>query len=106
MKLVPAGMFPVAVVIFGITKLWNVDISAKMMIEYDLGMTSLGLIPEVGYRVVKNVRVAAGYNLTKLNDRDLSGEGYSAHGPFIQLKFKFDENTFRSLSAVSKGAPR
>ncbi|MBP2688882.1 MAG: conserved repeat domain protein, partial [Deltaproteobacteria bacterium] len=43
--------------------------------------------------IVKNLYAGAGYNFARLNDRDLSGAGWQSHGPFIELKVKFDEAT-------------
>jgi len=84
---------------------WDLDLSAKLQDQYDTGVHSCGVIGELGYRVAKNVRVAAGYNLSRLNDRDLAGESYSSSGPFVQLKFKFDENTIGGLYQDLKAKP-
>jgi len=80
-----------------ITDRWDVSVDGKAMNQYQTGTSSLGGMASVGYRVVKNVRVAAGYNFARLNDRDLAGEGYQSHGPYLQVKFKFDEGTLDEL---------
>ena len=49
---------------------------------------------EAGYRVAKNVWVSAGYNWSGFYDRDLSGSDYTAQGPYLRLRAKFDENLF------------
>lgn len=84
-------------IVYDLDDYWDVGISAKLMNQYDIHVSSLGFIPQVGYRVHKNVRVVGGYNYSGLNDRDLAGEGYSTNGPFVQLKFKFDEMTIEEL---------
>ena len=33
----------------------------------------------------------------RLDDRDLSGAGYRSQGPFVELRFKFDEETLRQV---------
>jgi uncharacterized repeat protein (TIGR01451 family) len=82
-------------IIFDLTESWYFGAYTKVMNQYETGMTKLGWIAKIGYRLRKNLLLGAGYNLSQLNDRDLDGEDYRAQGMFMELKFKFDENTFR-----------
>jgi uncharacterized repeat protein (TIGR01451 family) len=84
---------------YDLTERWDLDLSTRVMNQYQSGVTAFGIVPQVSYLAYKNVKVALGYNFAKLNDRDLSGEDYSAQGPFIQLKMKFDEITIRDVYA-------
>lgn len=83
---------------FDITDRWDMGVFGKVMNQYQTKMFSTGGIIKVGYMVFKNLRVGIGYNFSKLNDRDLSGENYHSKGFFIEMKFKFDEDTFTFLS--------
>ncbi len=84
----------------------DVSVYGKVMNQYQAGMTAFGSVVSVGYRVMKNLRVIAGYNFSKFNDRELSGEGYMSQGPFVTTQFKFDEGTFVELCEKFLGACR
>jgi hypothetical protein len=65
---------------------------------------SLGV--EVGYLLQANLWVSAGYNATGFRDRDLSSD-YTARGPFLRLRFKFDADLFAgSDPAINRSLPR
>ena len=52
--------------------------------------TETGLVAEVGYYLTPNMRLAAGYTLGNVDDRDFSGSR-SAGGPYLALTFKINE---------------
>ncbi|MGH7526622.1 MAG: hypothetical protein ACREMX_07945 [Gemmatimonadales bacterium] len=60
------------------------------------GLTSrrYGLGIEGGRLLTRNLRLAAGYNLFGFSDRDLTSAGYTSHGLYLDLGFKFDEALF------------
>ena len=78
---------------YDLTDRWDVGGQARLMNQYSVGAHELGAMVRTGYRIVKNLYAGVGYNFARLNDRDLSGSGWQSHGPFIELKFKFDEAT-------------
>lgn len=77
-----------------ITNKWNVSAHAKLMNQYQVKMHSLGYVVKTDYNVMKNFFLGAGYNSSRLDDKDLSGRDYSAHGFFVDMRFKFDEGIF------------
>jgi len=60
---------------------------------------------EIGYQVMKDLWVSAGYNFVGLKDRDLTANEYTSKGAYIRLRFKFDETTLGFASAGAKGKP-
>ncbi|OGP80112.1 MAG: hypothetical protein A2Z13_03555, partial [Deltaproteobacteria bacterium RBG_16_64_85] len=74
---------------YDLTDRWDVGVLAKLMNQYETGMHSVGAVAKTGYRVYKNLYAGIGYNLSRMNDSDLSGANYQSHGPFLELKFKF-----------------
>ena len=74
----------------------NLDVSA----EYRLLTAHLtqarmhGGFVEVGYRIVEQMWLSLGYCFDRF-DEDLTGESYRGEGPYLKLRFKFDENFFR-----------
>ena len=53
-----------------------------------------GLGGEAGVIVMRNVRIAGGYNLLGFTDRDLSSFRTTRRGAYIEFGFKFDEGLF------------
>jgi len=49
---------------------------------------------ELGYLLATNFWVSAGYNVFGYRDADLAGADYTAKGPFVRLRYKFDETLF------------
>jgi uncharacterized repeat protein (TIGR01451 family) len=78
---------------YDVTDRWDVGAQARLMNQYVMSAHELSAVLRTGYRVVKNLYAGAGYNFARLNDQDLSGSGWQSHGPFIELKVKFDEAT-------------
>ncbi|NNG47340.1 MAG: OmpA family protein, partial [Deltaproteobacteria bacterium] len=92
-------------VTYALTDRWDVGVLGKIMNQYDTGMHSVGAVVKTGYRVYRNLYAGVGYNLSRMDDKDLSGSNYQSHGPFMELKFKFDENTLKGPAEPVKVAP-
>ena len=92
---------------YDLTDRWDVGVLGKLLNQYETGMHSVGAVVRTGYRVYRNLYAGVGYNFSRMNDADLSGADYQSHGPFLELKFKFDEETLGrpAKSAVAKTGP-
>ena len=51
------------------------------------------------FRLARNVWIAVGYNFVGFHDEDFSRNRYTEQGPFIKLRIKADQDTFRDLAA-------
>jgi hypothetical protein len=51
----------------------------------------------LGFQVIPNLWVSVGYNLSGFEDSDFSQAEYTAKGPFLRFRYKFDQNTIRDL---------
>ena len=49
---------------------------------------------ELGYRSLKNLGLSLGYSFGRFA-ADLTGDDYRGGGPYLKLRFKFDEDTFK-----------
>jgi hypothetical protein len=54
----------------------------------------IGYHAEVGYAMINNLRVTAGYNFKGYKEQDLVDYALWAKGPFIRMSYKFDEGLF------------
>jgi len=46
-----------------------------------------------GWNMTRNIWLSVGYNFAGFNDRDFSAAGYTAAGPYIRFRMKFDQDT-------------
>jgi uncharacterized repeat protein (TIGR01451 family) len=56
---------------------------------------SLG--PSIGLNVYKNMWLSVGYNLDGFEDEDFSSSEYTANGPYVKMRLKFDKSTVKGL---------
>lgn len=55
---------------------------------------------EVGYLVAANLWVSGGYNFSGYEDEDLVDSDTTVQGPYLRMRFKFDENLFKRKNAA------
>ena len=73
---------------------WDAAGSVRGMFSRDFAARQLGLGGEVGHTLVKNLRVAAGYNAFGFRDTGMTGVDRTDAGAFVRFGFKFDESLF------------
>lgn len=54
------------------------------------------LAPSIGFNMMENAWVNFGYNFIGFEDRDFSKSSASSQGPFVQFRFKFDQNSVKN----------
>lgn len=81
-------------VIYDITNRWDVSVIGSILGENGFKNRRTGIGAEVGRVLTDNLWLSAGYNWRDLKDKDLLTD-YSSKGPFIRLRWKFDENLFK-----------
>jgi uncharacterized repeat protein (TIGR01451 family) len=91
---------------YDLTPRWDVGLITSLLLNDGGAARTYGLGAEVGRIVMKNLRLAAGYNLFGYRDRDLSSFGYTMKGAYLDFAFKFDESLFGRGSAPSAPASR
>jgi len=53
--------------------------------------------PSIGIAPFQNGYISIGYNVVGFNDRDYSDARYTRSGPYVTLRFKFDQGTLAGL---------
>jgi len=85
-----------------ITKKWDWGVQAQRLYDYELEDSrhsfgvSIGLIP------AENTWVSLGYNFAGFNDSDFDDAGYSAHGIYLKIRVKADQNNIAALKSYFK----
>jgi len=97
----------------GISDIAGVDLRRQLTRRFDLGVHaavlhswesdvldfSTGL--DVGTTVAKNVWISLGYNFAGFRDDDFSASRHTAEGPYLKIRIKADQDTFKDLSLDS-----
>jgi len=93
----------------GYSDLVGLDLRRDLNRRYDIGLHSTVLHSwdahvagysagiDLGVSFAKNVWVSFGYNFAGFADRDFSAARYTDQGPFIKLRIKADQDTFKDL---------
>ncbi|MFV1997155.1 MAG: OmpA family protein [Acidiferrobacterales bacterium] len=80
-------------------KNWDMGIHASALqsqignnLQYSYGLS-------VGYSFARNTWISFGYNFDGFIDDDFTAAGYTAAGPYIKIRFGFDQKTSRAAMA-------
>lgn len=82
---------------------WRHDISKKVDVGLHGSVLSVQELSQslyhagasVGYSPARNFWISLGYNFDGFRDEDFSRADYTARGPYIKFRFKFDQNSVR-----------
>ena len=80
---------------YDLTKKWDLGLRGSVLHSWSAGQFNYSSGPSVGYNVVKNAWISLGYNVVGFKDKDFSAADYTAQGPFVRFRFKFDQNSVR-----------
>jgi hypothetical protein len=80
---------------YDLTKKLDVGFRGSMLHSWNSDQISYSTGPSVGYNVIKNAWVSLGYNLVGFKDKDFSVAEYTAQGPYVRFRFKFDQNSVK-----------
>lgn len=84
-------------------KRWlDVGVQASSLNAWSAGTHAYSVGPMVGVSPVTNGWITLGYNFRGFTDRDFDAARYTAAGPYLQLRFKFDQNSFGRQSKTTE----
>jgi hypothetical protein len=66
-----------------------------MLHSREIGQKSYGASASAGVRAARNIWLSLGYNFTGFKDRDFSQSEFTAKGPFVKMRLKFDHVSVR-----------
>ncbi|HSN67838.1 MAG TPA: OmpA family protein [Thermoanaerobaculia bacterium] len=80
---------------YDITKKWDVGLRVSMLRSLAVDQTDYGTQASVGLLAGKNLWISLGYNFAGYTDRDFSKADFTAEGPFVKIRMKFDQASVR-----------
>lgn len=72
----------------------DVGAEYRLLTSYLINTRLQGGSAEVGFRLMDPLWLSIGYSFDSF-DADLAGDSYQGEGPYVKLRFKFDEKTLR-----------
>ena len=74
----------------------DLGVEYRLLTSYAADNRYHGGSAEIGYRLIKNLWLSLGYSFDDF-DADLTGNSYRGYGPYLKLRFKFDENILHAF---------
>ncbi|MCU0633560.1 MAG: hypothetical protein MUE41_01700 [Gemmatimonadaceae bacterium] len=90
--------------IYDVSRRVDVGVIGSVMGNGGFDQRRYGLGGELGVVVMRNLRVAGGYNVFGFTDRDFAALGYTQRGAYLEFGFKFDESLFGRGQRAVQGA--
>jgi hypothetical protein len=92
--------------IWDVAPRWDVSVNASTMFGKGAQTKSYGVGLELGFMVMENLWVSAGYNVFGYRDDDLTAGEYTNKGAFVRLRYKFDEDLFATGKSAKSTATK
>ena len=78
---------------------WDIGAWASALTTEQTGTTEYGLGASLGYGLMENIWLSFGYNFLGFTDSDFSGGDFTAQGPYVKFRLKFDQETLKEVLA-------
>ena len=85
-----------------LTRWLDFGLTGRGLFSSNFASRQMGAGAELGFSLVKNLRLAAGYNVFGFRDDDMIGEERTDRGPYASFGLKLDEDLF---GLVPRAAP-
>lgn len=79
----------------------DIGLQASTLNSWSTGTHAYSFGPQIGVSPVRNGWITLGWNLRGFTDKDFDAARYSAQGPYLQLRLKFDQNSFKRSESVA-----
>lgn len=83
---------------YDINKDWDIGLHGSILHSWNSGQLDYCEGISIGYNVMQNAWISLGYNFTGFQDKDFSQAEYTAQGPFVRFRFKFDQNSVQDAA--------
>jgi hypothetical protein len=80
---------------YDINKKWDMGLRFSLLHTWNSSQLFAQAGLSLGYNIMENGWVSVGYNVAGFRDEDFSRSEFTAQGPFIRFRFKFDQNSVR-----------
>lgn len=82
---------------YDLTPKWDLGLQASVLHVWKTGQLDYRSGLSLGYALMKNMWISLGYNFTGFEDEDFSAAEYTAQGPYMRFRFKFDQQSVKEM---------
>lgn len=82
---------------------WDVGLHAGVLHSWESDTADWGWGVSVGRDLFTNVWVSVGYNIDGYHDADFSAARWTARGPYLKFRIKFDQDSIKDLMDFERG---
>ena len=82
---------------YDLSRRWDAGLSGSVLHSWETGQIDLRTGASIGFKLSRSAWLSAGYNFRGFEDRDFADAGFTARGPFVQFRVKFDQSSLRDL---------
>ncbi len=83
---------------YNINSRWDVGIHASWLHSWNSNTFDYAAGISVGYLVKTNTWVSLGYNIKGFEDQDFDAAQYTAEGPYMRFRMKFDQESVKEAA--------
>lgn len=76
---------------------FDVGVHGSALRSFRSGVGDGSLGADIGVTFMRNAWISLGYNVRGVVDRDFDDSHYLAQGPYLRIRIKFDQDTFKDL---------
>ena len=84
-----------------LTRRFDLGVHAALLHSWESDVMDHSTGVDVGMTIMKNMWVSLGYNFAGFRDDDFSESRHTAQGPYLKIRIKADQDTFKDLSLDS-----
>jgi len=78
---------------YDLNERWDVGIRGSVLHSWSANQYDYSTGVSLGYNIIDNAWVSVGYNFVGFEDEDFSRGSFTAKGPFVQFRIKFDQQS-------------
>jgi len=84
---------------YDITRKWDLGLRGSLLHSWHGGQYDYSCGPATGYNIFDNAWISLGYNVWGFEDKDFSSAAYTAQGPYVRFRMKFDQQTVKDAAS-------
>ncbi|HEY2029802.1 MAG TPA: OmpA family protein [Myxococcales bacterium] len=84
---------------YDLNETWDVGVRGSILHVWGLHQVAYSAGPSVGMSPVTNLWISAGFNVVGYYDQDFSASNATAFGPYLRMRFKFDQDSIKEAAA-------
>jgi hypothetical protein len=82
----------------GLARRWDLGVNTSIYHSYQSAVIDYGIGLDVGFNLMDNMWLSAGYNVRGFHDADFAQARYTAQGPYLRFSVKADQHFLKKIA--------